>query len=230
MFVAAASFGDGVAAVVLRSVAAAASERAAGAHRGIMGWDIKADGFGVMLSPQLPGLMHQELRPALEGFLERHGLERDGFCGFLSQRGPQDIRDRGERTWHRPRTLGALLGRAAGLRPPVVGEPCSCCSARSALKIAVRTCWRHSGLASRRISLRLNFSSSQAPPGQAPRHRDLLRPMATSPSGDYAWHRLRVDRAKFSFAISTIQGNLESYQIGSRSGRHVGPNAPTKPT
>jgi hypothetical protein len=33
MFVAAASFGDGVAAVVLRSVAAAASERAAGAHR-----------------------------------------------------------------------------------------------------------------------------------------------------------------------------------------------------
>src|SRR6516225_11982877 len=110
MFVAAASFGDGVAAVVLRSIAAAASERAAGAHRGIMGWDMKADGFASCY-PQLSSLMHQELRPALEGFLERHGLEHDGFCGFLSPRGPQDTRDRGERTWHRPRTLGALLGR-----------------------------------------------------------------------------------------------------------------------
>ena len=113
MFVAAASFGDGVAAMVLRSIAAAASERATGAHRGIMGWDMKADGFASCY-PQLSSLMHQELRPALEGFLKRHGLEHDGFCGFLSPRGPQDTRDRGERTWHRSRTLGALLGRAAG--------------------------------------------------------------------------------------------------------------------
>jgi alkylresorcinol/alkylpyrone synthase len=108
MFVAAASFGDGVAAMVLRSIAAAASERATGAHRGIMGWDMKADGFASCY-PQLSSLMHQELRPALEGFLKRHGLEHDGFCGFLSPRGPQDTRDRGERTWHRSRTLGALL-------------------------------------------------------------------------------------------------------------------------
>jgi predicted naringenin-chalcone synthase len=43
---------------------------------------IKSDGFGVVLSPQLPGLLHQELRLAVEGFLQRHGLERDDFCGF----------------------------------------------------------------------------------------------------------------------------------------------------
>jgi hypothetical protein len=50
--------------------------------------------------------------------------------------------------------------------------------------------------------------------------------MATSPSGEYAWYRSCVDRAKFLFAISAIHGKLEPYQIGSRSGRHVGQNAP----
>jgi alkylresorcinol/alkylpyrone synthase len=72
MFVAAALFADGAAAVVLRSGAAVAGDRpsarpasivAAGEHcwrdtEHIMGWDIKADGFGVVLSPQLPGLTH----------------------------------------------------------------------------------------------------------------------------------------------------------------------------
>ena len=35
----------------------------------IMGWDIKEDGFGVVLSPELPALMRKSLRPALRGFL-----------------------------------------------------------------------------------------------------------------------------------------------------------------
>ena len=83
-----------------------------------MGWDIKSDGFGVVLSPQLPGLKHQELRPALEGFLQRHGLERDDFCCFLLHPGGRKILETAESV----RTPAALLGRAAVLRQHVVGD------------------------------------------------------------------------------------------------------------
>ena len=110
MFVAAALFGDGAAAAVLRSGAAVAGDRsnarparivAVGEHcwrdtEHIMGWDIKADGFGVVLSPQLPGLMHQELRPAVEGFLQRYGLEREDFIGFLLHPGGRKILETAE--------------------------------------------------------------------------------------------------------------------------------------
>jgi alkylresorcinol/alkylpyrone synthase len=48
-----------------------------------MGWDIKQDGFGVVLSPELPGLMRRELRPALDAFLERAALPLSEFKGFL---------------------------------------------------------------------------------------------------------------------------------------------------
>ena len=39
-----------------------------------MGWDIKNDGFGVVLSPELPTLMRQRLGEALFPFLQREGL------------------------------------------------------------------------------------------------------------------------------------------------------------
>ena len=93
MFVSAALFGDGAAGVVLRAEqgrrgasgnAATPRIRAIGEHcwrntEHIMGWDIKEDGFGVVLSPELPGLMRRELRPALDAFLGRNGLELDEF-------------------------------------------------------------------------------------------------------------------------------------------------------
>ena len=72
MFVSAALFGDGAAGVVLRNADAQAAGagaalpriRAIGEHfwrdtEHIMGWDIKDDGFGVVLSPELPALMRQ---------------------------------------------------------------------------------------------------------------------------------------------------------------------------
>ena len=98
MFVAAALFGDGAAGVVLRATPPpeqARSEprqrprlRALGEHfwrnsEYIMGWDIKEDGFGVVLSPELPGLMRRELRPALDAFLERAAFSLQEFSGFL---------------------------------------------------------------------------------------------------------------------------------------------------
>ena len=47
-----------------------------------MGWDIKGDGFGVVLSPELPALMRQALRPALDAFLERNRLNLEDFPGL----------------------------------------------------------------------------------------------------------------------------------------------------
>jgi alkylresorcinol/alkylpyrone synthase len=108
MFVSAALFGDGAAAVVLRSGGGAATGardypviHAAGEHcwrntEHIMGWDIKSDGFGVVLSPELPSLMQRELRPALDAFLARNGLELEGFSGFLLHPGGRKVLETAE--------------------------------------------------------------------------------------------------------------------------------------
>lgn len=127
MFVCAALFGDGAAGVVLRvagkraggraqSHRAGASYRprirAAGEHlwrktERIMGWDVKEDGFGVVLSPELPGLMRRELRPALDAFLARSGLDLEGFAGFLFHPGGRKILETAEEV------LGASRDRLA---------------------------------------------------------------------------------------------------------------------
>lgn len=94
MLVATALFGDGAAAVVLRK-----SEGGAGAARSpgrilamgdhfwrgtepIMGWDVRPDGFGVVLSAELPQLLRRNLVPALQGFLDRSGMSLGEFAGF----------------------------------------------------------------------------------------------------------------------------------------------------
>jgi alkylresorcinol/alkylpyrone synthase len=106
MFVSAALFGDGAAGVVLRSGAGAGSGAAARIRRvgehcwrnseHIMGWDVKEDGFGVVLSAELPGLMRRELRPAIDGFLRRHSLPLDSFRGFLLHPGGRKILETAE--------------------------------------------------------------------------------------------------------------------------------------
>jgi alkylresorcinol/alkylpyrone synthase len=95
MVVSAALFGDGAAGVVLRNTEGRRRGPkgrgriiAAGDHfwRGtehIMGWDIKEDGFGVVLSPELPQLLGTKLKPALQGFLNRNGMSLGEFNGFL---------------------------------------------------------------------------------------------------------------------------------------------------
>jgi alkylresorcinol/alkylpyrone synthase len=105
-FVSIALFGDGAAAVVLRNMRGArvpacpdrARIVAIGEHRWpdtehIMGWDIKENGFGVVLSPELPSLMRQELQPALDDFLARNDLTRSQFKGFLLHPGGRRILD-----------------------------------------------------------------------------------------------------------------------------------------
>lgn len=93
MFVSGALFGDGAAAVLLHNTAGVGRGRgprimAIGEWcwpdtEHIMGWTIENDGFGVVLSPQLPELMSTALAPALDDFLDRHGYCLSDFNGFL---------------------------------------------------------------------------------------------------------------------------------------------------
>jgi alkylresorcinol/alkylpyrone synthase len=113
MFVSAALFGDGAAGVVLRTAephrsdsdGAAADTKARiltfGEHlwpktRHIMGWDIKDDGFGVVLSPELPTLMRENMGPALQQFLDRNGLALRDFKGFLIHPGGRKVLETAE--------------------------------------------------------------------------------------------------------------------------------------
>jgi alkylresorcinol/alkylpyrone synthase len=100
MFVSGALFGDGAAGVLMRNTARSAR----GAPRVlaigewcwpqteyIMGWDIKNDGFGIVLSPELPFLMRKALAPAVHGFLDRNGFRLSDFNGFLFHPGGRKL-------------------------------------------------------------------------------------------------------------------------------------------
>ena len=103
MFVSAALFGDGAAGVVLRNLRDGDAEAkgagrilAVGDHfwpdtERIMGWDIKEDGFGVVLSPDLPGLIRNRLADAVQGFLDTNGMSLGEFAGFLLHPGGAKI-------------------------------------------------------------------------------------------------------------------------------------------
>ncbi|HEY8246648.1 MAG TPA: 3-oxoacyl-[acyl-carrier-protein] synthase III C-terminal domain-containing protein [Hyphomicrobium sp.] len=107
MFVSAALFGDGAAGVVLRTSSDDASGarypkvRAFGEHlwrntRHIMGWDIKDDGFGVVLSPELPALMRDNLGPVVQDFLDKNALTLDDIEGFLFHPGGRKVLETAE--------------------------------------------------------------------------------------------------------------------------------------
>ncbi len=113
MFVSAALFADGAAGVVLRTSRNPASKPAAdrtssrakilasGEHlwpdtRHIMGWDVKEDGFGVVLSADLPNLMQDELARVTLQFLTRHGIALEDLKGFLFHPGGRKILETAE--------------------------------------------------------------------------------------------------------------------------------------
>jgi alkylresorcinol/alkylpyrone synthase len=104
MFVSAALFGDGAAAIVLNAGGdpgalpgpALARVQSSGEHfwpgtERIMGWDILGDGFGVVLSPELPNLIRARFGEALDCFLDRQGLASDDLDGFLLHPGGRKV-------------------------------------------------------------------------------------------------------------------------------------------
>lgn len=109
MFVSSALFGDGAAGVILRATedggegGEGARPRfvASGEHlwrntRHIMGWDIMEDGFGVVLSPELPVLMRDKLLPAVTEFLDRNDIALEDFDGFLFHPGGRKVLETAE--------------------------------------------------------------------------------------------------------------------------------------
>ncbi|MBY0558964.1 3-oxoacyl-[acyl-carrier-protein] synthase III C-terminal domain-containing protein [Hyphomicrobium sp.] len=110
MFVAAALFGDGAAGVVLRTSANSTSEGGDGEKpvvltfgehtwrntRHIMGWDVKGDGFGVVLSPELPTLMRNNLGQVVKEFVGRRGMSVRDFKGFLFHPGGRKVLETAE--------------------------------------------------------------------------------------------------------------------------------------
>ena len=100
MFVSTALFGDGAAGLLLRNTRngarggpriLASGEWCWDNTEHIMGWDIKDDGFGIVLSPELPSLMKKALAPALGDFLGRNGLAFGDFNGFLFHPGGRKL-------------------------------------------------------------------------------------------------------------------------------------------
>jgi len=86
--VATALFGDGAAAVLIRPEDGLPALGPTGEHRwpgtlDVMGWSVEADGLGVIFSRDIPTLVRNDMRPAAEGFLARHGLGLGDLSGFV---------------------------------------------------------------------------------------------------------------------------------------------------
>jgi len=109
-FISTALFGDGAAAAILRRAAGTSSGRviATGEHmwrntEEMMGWSIEDDGFGVVLSPDIPRCAREELRPAADGFLARHGLTLQDLDGVIMHPGGRKVLEAVETALELPR-------------------------------------------------------------------------------------------------------------------------------
>jgi alkylresorcinol/alkylpyrone synthase len=100
MFVSTALFGDGAAGLLLHNTQngsragpriLASGEWCWRDTEQIMGWNIKEDGFGIVLSPELPSLLKEALAPALHDFLDRNELSLTDFNGFLFHPGGRKV-------------------------------------------------------------------------------------------------------------------------------------------
>jgi alkylresorcinol/alkylpyrone synthase len=97
-YIAGALFADGAAAVVGLGAQLAASHtsarRMAATHSAffhdtewVMGWEIDADGFGLVLSGELPQVIEDELAAEVDAFLGREGLGRADIGAWISHPG-----------------------------------------------------------------------------------------------------------------------------------------------
>ena len=113
-FVSGALFGDGAAGVILRNPVGDSGGgptlgriRASGEHfwrdtEYMMGWDVLNDGFGVVLSAQLPNLVQERFPDAVDAFLARNGLTRDDIAGYIMHPGGAKVLDVAEKSLKLP--------------------------------------------------------------------------------------------------------------------------------
>jgi alkylresorcinol/alkylpyrone synthase len=90
--IASALFGDGAAAALVSCTGEGPRLTAWGEHTwpdslDVMGWRVEDDGFGVLFSRDIPSIVRDHFRPALDGFLARHGLALTDIDRFLCHPG-----------------------------------------------------------------------------------------------------------------------------------------------
>lgn len=97
-YVSSALFSDGAAAAILRSGRRGGVGRieAVGEHnwpdtQDVMGWSIEEDGFGVVMSTQIPQFARDKLKQAVAGFLSQNGLELDDLDGVVAHPGGRKV-------------------------------------------------------------------------------------------------------------------------------------------
>lgn len=96
--IASALFGDGAAAAVVSCAGEGPNLAAWGEHTwpdslDVMGWRVEDDGFGVLFSRDIPTIVRDDFRPALDGFLARHGLALSDIDRFLCHPGGAKVID-----------------------------------------------------------------------------------------------------------------------------------------
>jgi alkylresorcinol/alkylpyrone synthase len=96
-------FGDGAAAVVAVGASRADLRDVAGPRvlatrshlypgtEGVMGWNIGADGFGIVLTAEVPDLVHRYLGPDIRDLLAEHGLTVPDVGAWVSHPGGPKI-------------------------------------------------------------------------------------------------------------------------------------------
>jgi alkylresorcinol/alkylpyrone synthase len=98
-FISTALFGDGAAALLVRRIGRGETLPrllASGEHmwrrsEDMMGWSIEDDGFGVVLSPDIPKCARDELRPAVDHFLARHDMVLGDLAGVIMHPGGRRV-------------------------------------------------------------------------------------------------------------------------------------------
>jgi alkylresorcinol/alkylpyrone synthase len=95
--VALALFGDGAAAVVLRSGAKGAIRLVNAAHHTwpdtlhIMGWRVDANGFGVIFDQSIPAFARDHMAAAIDGMLTTQGLKRTDLSRYVCHPGGRKV-------------------------------------------------------------------------------------------------------------------------------------------
>ncbi len=99
--IASALFGDGAAALILRTGGKGGADARArvidtGEHTwpdslGVMGWRVEEDGLGVIFSRDIPTLVEGRLRGALGDFLDRHGIGLSDLQGVVAHPGGKKV-------------------------------------------------------------------------------------------------------------------------------------------
>ncbi len=96
--IATALFGDGAAAALVSCAGRGPAVVASGEHTwrhslDIMGWRVRDDGFGVLFSRDIPALVRNGYRKALDHFLARNGLTLADIDAFLCHPGGAKVLD-----------------------------------------------------------------------------------------------------------------------------------------